>query len=63
MAEVEKYNVEAREAYDACMPTCGKCSRTFETNEKLMAHASSCTACPKDEFVRTGEPGESMPEP
>ena len=61
VAEVEAYNIEAQAAYEASMPTCGKCGRSFETNEKLLAHATSCRACPKEPFVRPGEQGTLEP--
>ena len=39
---VEAYNNEAQAVYNASMPACGMCGRTFETPEKLMTHAASC---------------------
>eukprot|EP00658_Telonema_sp_P-2_P004878 TRINITY_DN11824_c0_g1_i1.p2 TRINITY_DN11824_c0_g1~~TRINITY_DN11824_c0_g1_i1.p2 ORF type:complete len:152 (+),score=22.31 TRINITY_DN11824_c0_g1_i1:432-887(+) len=40
-AEVDAYNAAAQSAYENTMPRCG-CGRSFENQEKLARHASSC---------------------
>ena len=44
VAAVQKYNMEAQAVYNASMPTCATCGRSFETAEKLKSHAMSCKA-------------------
>jgi len=43
---VEQYNTAAKEVYQASMPSCGRCSRTFDTKRKLEAHAAYCYSQP-----------------